>query len=58
MLWHHYGGAGNKWLGQHAWSSDGYTWSDATPAYNNSFELDDGRVLEPMANGGAQRPSL
>ena len=58
VIWHHYGGSANEWLGQHAWSADGYTWSDATPCYNNSFVLETGGVLEPGANGGAQRPSL
>ena len=62
VIWHHYGGRDNTWLGRHAWSSDGYEWSDATPAYNNSFVLEKGGgpgdVLVPNANGGAQRPSL
>jgi hypothetical protein len=34
----------------------------ATPVYNNSFKLEQGGgpgdVLEPGANGGAQRPNL
>ena len=46
------------WLGQHAWSRDGFTWSSTAPAYNNSFALEDGSTLSPGANGGAQRPML
>jgi len=46
------------WLGQHAWSRDGFTWSSTAPAYNNSFALEDGSALTPGANGGAQRPML
>jgi len=54
-MYHHLGGG---FLGRHAWSADGYTWSDTVPCYNNSFTLTDGTVLEPGANGGAQRPAL
>jgi len=55
-LYHKLGGGG--WLGQSAWSRDGFTWSSTAPAYNNSFALEDGSVLSPGANGGAQRPML
>jgi hypothetical protein len=54
-MYHHLGGG---WLGRHAWSQDGFTWSDTQPAYNNTFLLQDGTFLQPGANGGAQRPAL
>ena len=46
------------WLGQHAWSRDAFTWSSTSPCYNNTFAVEDGSVLQPGANGGAQRPFL
>ena len=55
-MYHKLGGGG--WLGQHAFSRDAFTWASPSPCYNDTFPLEDGSVLVPTANGGAQRPML
>jgi hypothetical protein len=51
-------GVPSSWLGHHAWSIDGFTWSDTAPAYTNVFAVEGGGTVQGVANGGAQRPKL
>ena len=59
VMYHHMGaGVPPGWVGHHAWSIDGFTWSDTQPCYDNAFPIEGGATVAGVANGGAQRPKL
>ena len=59
VLYHRMGaGVPSGWLGHHAWSRDGFTWSNTQPVYDNTFPIEGGGTVAGIANGGAQRPKL
>ena len=60
VLYHRMGaGVPSGWLGHHAWSRDGFTWSNTQPVYDNTFPIEGfPGTVAGIANGGAQRPKL
>lgn len=59
VMYHRMGsGVPSGWVGHHAWSIDGFTWSDTQPCYDNTFSIEGGTTVVGVANGGAQRPKL